>query len=129
MSAVSARSIRRGRRAGQGPSVCNGCFTAVPSQIQRVVFTPCMAMLARSDVLWRAWVDVRANQGAPGVDGVRIADVEASGGGREFLDELAAAVDRAGRIGPARLRRVIFPSLAAGAVPAARNPHRARTGW
>ena len=35
--------------------------------------------LARSDVMWRAWVDVASNQGAPGVDGVSIADVEAGG--------------------------------------------------
>ena len=27
--------------------------------------------LARSDILWRAWSDVAANRGAPGVDGRR----------------------------------------------------------
>ena len=36
--------------------------------------------LARSDVMWRAWVDVATNQGAPGVDGVTI-DVHRSRGG------------------------------------------------
>src|SRR5271170_5442544 len=50
--------------------------------------------LARSDMMWRAWVDVATNQGAPGVDGVSIADVEAGGAEsvRAFLDGLAAAL-------------------------------------
>ncbi|HEV2070673.1 MAG TPA: hypothetical protein VGR26_12840 [Acidimicrobiales bacterium] len=56
--------------------------------------------LARSDVMWRAWVDVATNQGAPGVDGVTIADIQAGGveSVRAFLDELAAAL-RAGTTG------------------------------
>jgi RNA-directed DNA polymerase len=32
--------------------------------------------IVRPDVLWRAWEEVRANQGRAGVDGVRIEDVE-----------------------------------------------------
>ena len=79
--------------------------------------------LARSDVMWRAWVDVATNKGAPGVDGVSIESV-ADGGVesvRAFLDELAAAAP--GRDVPA-------PAVAAGAhtqagqtgpVPAARH--------
>ena len=35
--------------------------------------------VARSDILWRAWVDVATNGGAPGVDGVSIGDIEAAG--------------------------------------------------
>jgi len=63
--------------------------------------------LARSDVMWRAWSDVRSNSGAPGVDGISIAAIEESGVGA-FLDELAAELgDRTYR--PQPLRRVRIP--------------------
>jgi RNA-directed DNA polymerase len=61
----------------------------------------------RKDILSRAWDDVRANQGAPGVDGVTIERVEASGVA-PFLSELAADL-QAGTYRPARLRRVNIP--------------------
>ena len=63
--------------------------------------------VARSDVMWRAWCDVAANDGAPGVDGVRIADVEAGGveSVRAFLDGLAERV-RSGSYRPQPLRPV-----------------------
>jgi RNA-directed DNA polymerase len=63
--------------------------------------------VARSDVMWRAWSDVRANKGAPGVDGVSIKDVETSGV-LAFLEDLAAQL-RAGRYRPKPLRRVHIP--------------------
>jgi RNA-directed DNA polymerase len=63
--------------------------------------------VARSDVMWRAWSDVRANQGAPGVDGVSIQDVEAAGV-LVFLEDLAVEL-RAGRYRPQPLRRVHIP--------------------
>jgi len=63
--------------------------------------------VARSDLLWRAWDEVRANRGAPGVDGVTIQAVEASGVAG-FLQELAAALG-AGTYRPAPLRRVHIP--------------------
>ena len=30
----------------------------------------------REHVLWRAWLEVRANQAAPGIDAITIADIE-----------------------------------------------------
>src|SRR5215218_7201423 len=63
--------------------------------------------VARGDILERAWEEVRANRGAPGVDGVTIADVEASGVAA-FLSDLAAAL-RTGGYRPAPLRRVHIP--------------------
>jgi RNA-directed DNA polymerase len=64
--------------------------------------------VARSDILCRAWDEVRANRGAPGVDGITIAYVEASGVAA-FLGELAAAL-RTGSYRPALLRRVHIPN-------------------
>jgi hypothetical protein len=66
--------------------------------------------LARSDVMWRAWVDVATNQGAPGIDGETIADIEAEGaeGVRRFLDALAREL-KDGTYRPKALRRVHIP--------------------
>ena len=63
--------------------------------------------VARGDILERAWDEVRANRGAPGVDGITIQAVEASGVA-SFLQDLAAALT-AGTYRPAPLRRVHIP--------------------
>ena len=63
--------------------------------------------VARSDILWKAWSDVAANRGAPGVDGVSVDDVEDSGVG-EFLEALAGEL-KAKTYRPKPLRRVHIP--------------------
>jgi group II intron reverse transcriptase/maturase len=61
----------------------------------------------RRDVLWRAWVAVRRNDGAPGIDKITLADVEEYGVDR-LLDELAHDL-REGRWRPLPARRVFIP--------------------
>jgi RNA-directed DNA polymerase len=61
----------------------------------------------RRDVLERAWVQVRRNGGAPGIDQTTIADVEEYGVSR-LLDELEAEL-REQRFKPLPARRVFIP--------------------
>jgi group II intron reverse transcriptase/maturase len=61
----------------------------------------------RRDVLWRAWVAVRVNDGAPGIDRITLDQVEEYGVTR-LLDELAAEL-REGRYRPLPARRVFIP--------------------
>jgi group II intron reverse transcriptase/maturase len=61
----------------------------------------------RRDVLWRAWVAVRANDGAPGIDRITLDQVEQYGIVR-LLDELASEL-REGRYRPLPARRVFIP--------------------
>jgi RNA-directed DNA polymerase len=63
--------------------------------------------VSRSDVLWRAWVAVRANNGAPGIDKVTLAQVEEYGVAR-LLGELASEL-RERRYRPLPARRVLIP--------------------
>ena len=61
----------------------------------------------REDVLWRAWVAVRRNNGAPGIDKTTLADVEEYGVSR-LLGELADEL-RAGTWRPLPARKVLIP--------------------
>jgi len=59
------------------------------------------------DVLWRAWIAVRRNNGAPGIDKITLADVEEYGVTR-LLGELAVEL-RAGTWRPMPARQVLIP--------------------
>jgi RNA-directed DNA polymerase len=83
--------------------------------------------VARSDVLWKAWVQVCVNQGAPGVDGITIDGVEESGV-REFLDELAAEL-KEGKYRPRPLRRVHIPKPGKPGITRPLGIPASVTGW
>ena len=63
--------------------------------------------ISRSDVLWRAWVAVRTNNGAPGIDKITLAGVEEYGVTR-LLGELASELEER-RYRPLPARRVYIP--------------------
>jgi RNA-directed DNA polymerase len=81
--------------------------------------------VVRSDVLDRAWGQVRRNRGAAGIDQATIADVEQYGPGR-LLDELAADL-RDGSYRPLAARRSSLRSPAATSSDRCRYP-RSATG-
>ena len=106
MSAVSARPVSHAKRVDRVRALQHVLYRCA-KQDQDRRFHALYDKVARSDVLGRAWGEVRANRGAPGVDGITIDDVVASGVG-DFLDELATRL-RAGTYRPRPLRRVYIP--------------------
>src|SRR3954471_990124 len=74
--------------------------------------------VARSDVLWRAWADVAANRGAPGVDGVRVDDV-ADGAWSRCGRSSTGSASGSGRVptGPRRCGGLTFRNRAGRARP------------
>jgi RNA-directed DNA polymerase len=103
---VSARSVSRAQGVDRVRALQRVLYRCAKQDEDRR-FHALYDKVARSDVLWRAWGEVRANRGAAGVDEITIDDVAAAGVG-EFLDELAARL-RAGTYRPRPLRRVHIP--------------------
>ena len=78
----------------------------------------------RRDVLWRVWVAVRSNDGAPGIDRITLDQVEQYGVSR-LLDEVASEL-RQGQYRPLPARRVFIPKPGANeqrplSIPAVRD--------
>jgi len=106
---LSARAIRRAEGLGSLPALQRVLYRSAKQDPMRR-FHALYDKVARSDVMWQAWIDVCTNRGAPGVDGVSIDDVAADGvsGVRAYLEALADNL-RAGTYRPLPLRRVHIP--------------------
>ncbi len=112
-----ARAVRRTEGVGSLRALQRVLYRRAKQDSKRR-FHALYDKLARSDAMWQAWIDVRTNGGAPGVDGVSIGAIEANGvvSVRAFLDELAEAL-RARTYRPSPLRRVTSPRQGSRARP------------
>jgi hypothetical protein len=105
VSAVRASSISRADGLDVTRALQRVLYRSAKSDPRRR-FHALFDHVARSDILWRAWSDVRA-MGGPGADGVSVGDVE-DGGVGSFCDGLADRL-RSGCYRSAPLRRVYIP--------------------
>ena len=86
---------------------CNIRCTGRPRPIPDDGFMRLRGKVFRRDVLWRAWISVQRNRGAPGIDQITLGHVEQYGVTR-LLGELAAELGE-GRYRPLPTRRVFIP--------------------
>lgn len=106
MSAVSASPTASGSIVDPVRALQHALYRAAKADPGRR-FHALRDKVFRRDVLWRAWVAVRRNNGAPGIDKTTLDQVEQYGVGR-LLDELASEL-REGRYRPLPARRVFIP--------------------
>jgi group II intron reverse transcriptase/maturase len=106
---VSARSVSHAEGVDKVRALQRVLYRSAKQDPKRR-FHALFDKVARSDIMWRAWVDVATNGGAPGVDGVTITSIEAGGveGVGAFLEGLAQQL-RGGSYRPRPLRRVHIP--------------------
>lgn len=85
-------------------------------QNREVKFYSLYDKVYREDVLWEAWQQVKANNGAPGIDGQAIAEIVASGQETEMLQRLQQQLrEKSYRFQP--VRRVDIPKAQGGKRP------------
>ena len=108
MSAVSASPAAQGSPGAGDPvrALQHALYRAAKADPGRR-FHALYDKVSRSDVLWRAWVAVRRNNGAPGIDKITLAAVEGYGVTR-LLGELASEL-KEHRYRPMPARRVDIP--------------------
>ena len=107
MSAVSASSAAVGSVRSDPVRVLQHALYRAAKADPGRRFHALWDKIYRRDVLWRAWIAVRANNGASGIDRVTLAEVEEYGVIR-LLDELAGEL-REGWYRPSPARRVLIP--------------------
>jgi RNA-directed DNA polymerase len=107
VSAVSARSTLAAVRGDRVRALQHVLYRSAKAEPGRR-FHALYDKVHRTDVLQRAWVTVRRKNGAPGIDGVTIADVVERYGVDRLLAELAEDL-RTRRYRPQAARRVMIP--------------------
>jgi len=103
---MTARSLRRSQGLDKARALQHVLYRCAKQDPTRR-FHALYQHVYRRDILERAWQEVRSNRGAPGVDGVTLADIEVAGV-KDFLDRLAADL-KAQTYRAAPLRRVEIP--------------------